>query len=253
MRPNPTLAELMPRSANERPTLLACRGLLKTYRKGPVSVPVLQGVDLTVRAGEMLAIVGQSGSGKSTLLHLLGTLDQPDAGEVHFEGHRIDNLPASGRDLLRNRYFGMIFQAYHLTPEMTALENVLLPAMIRYGVLSYWTQARKLKAQATAILERVGLGKRLNHKPRELSGGEMQRAAIARALMNSPKLLLADEPTGNLDQANGEGILDLLGELNQQAGLTIVMVTHDAAIAARAHRTVTLVEGRMQDAGRRAA
>ncbi|MEM9186333.1 MAG: ABC transporter ATP-binding protein, partial [Planctomycetota bacterium] len=195
---------------------------------------------------EMLAVVGQSGSGKSTLLHLLATLDKPDEGSVLFEGNRIDNLPARGRDILRNRHLGMIFQAYHLMPELTALENVLAPAMIRHGVFSYVSQRKRLRAQARALLERVGLGDRVKHKPRELSGGEMQRTAIARALMSGPRLLLADEPTGNLDRENGDEVLRLLRELNTEAGLTVVMVTHDLAIAAQAHRTVTLAGGRVQ-------
>lgn len=260
----PTLAELMPTSQTvtsassvaSRPSgkpLLAARDLFKTYRKGNVQAPVLQGVDLEVAPGEMLAIVGQSGSGKSTLLHLLGTLDKPDAGEVYFEGHRIDNLRPAGRDLLRNRHLGMIFQAYHLMPELSALENVLAPVMIRHGVLSYWSKRRQYRERATELLNTVGLGHRLTHKPRELSGGEMQRTAIARALMSQPKLLLADEPTGNLDQQTGEEILSLLEKLKAEQQLTVVMVTHDTQIAARADRTVLLAEGRVQKAERVAA
>ncbi|QDT67963.1 P-loop containing nucleoside triphosphate hydrolase [Planctomycetes bacterium MalM25] len=228
-------------------TLLAARGVTKTYRKGPVEVPVLRGADIEVREGELLAIVGQSGSGKSTLLHLLATLDRPDDGQIHYRDERIDTLSRRRRDALRNGELGMIFQSYHLLPEMTALENVLAPAMIRHGVFAYLGKRAELKQRAKELLERVGLGHRLTHKPRELSGGEMQRTAIARALMNEPRLLLADEPTGNLDPAAGEGVLDLLKELNQQEGLTVVMVTHDRAIAARADRTVTLVEGRVAD------
>lgn len=225
--------------------VLAARGVTKTYRKGAVEVPVLRGADLEVRDGEMLAIVGQSGSGKSTLMHVLATLDEPDSGEVQYRDQRIDTLSRRRRDALRNGDFGMIFQAYHLLPEMTALENVLAPAMIRYGVFAYLGKRQELKERAAGLLERVGLGHRLTHKPRELSGGEMQRTAIARALMNEPKLLLADEPTGNLDPTSGEGVLELVRDLNQSDGLTVVMVTHDRAIAARADRTVTLVEGRV--------
>ncbi len=232
--------------------LLEARGLFKTYRKGAIGVPVLQGVDLVVQPQEMLAIVGQSGSGKSTLLHLLGTLDQPDDGELYFDGHRIDTLGRRGRDVLRNRHLGMIFQAYHLLPELSAIENVLMPAMIRHGALAYWAKRGKLRQRASELLELVGLGHRTKHKPRELSGGEMQRTAIARALMNEPRLLLADEPTGNLDRATSEGVLELLRRLNQEKwlnqkhGLTVVMVTHDHSIAAQADRTVTLVEGRIE-------
>jgi lipoprotein-releasing system ATP-binding protein len=226
-------------------TLLAAKKLAKSYRKGKVEIPVLRGVDFAVRPGEFVAIVGQSGSGKSTLLHLLGTLDAPDSGEIVFEGNRIDNLPARGRDVLRNRHFGMIFQFYHLLPELTTLENVLAPVMIRLGVLSYLWQRQAHVERAKKLLDMVGLSHRLTHKPRELSGGEMQRTAIARALIAEPKLLLADEPTGNLDQKTGGEILEILKRLNREEGLTILMVTHDQAIARQADRTVRLVEGRV--------
>jgi lipoprotein-releasing system ATP-binding protein len=217
--------------------------LAKSYRKGPLAVPVLKGVDFHVRQGEFVAVVGQSGCGKSTLLHLLGTLDAPDAGQIHFEGRRIDNLDLRGRDQLRNQHIGMIFQFYHLLPELSALENVLAPIMIRYGVLSYFRNKRGHTERAAKLLQMVGLSHRLTHKPRELSGGEMQRAAIARALIAQPKLLLADEPTGNLDQKTGGEILNLLRALNRQQGLTIVMVTHDQAIARQADRVVALANG----------
>src|SRR5205085_2428702 len=167
----------------------------------------------------------------------------PDAGEIHFEGNRIDNLAPRGRDVLRNQYFGMIFQFYHLLPELSALENVLAPIMIRYGVINYWRHKRGHVERAKELLEMVGLTHRLTHKPRELSGGEMQRAAIARALITQPKLLLADEPTGNLDQKTGGEILDLLKTLNREQGLTIIMVTHDPAIARQANRIVALSNG----------
>ena len=221
--------------------------LYKSYRKGPVEVPVLRGVDMEVRQGEFLAIVGQSGCGKSTLLHLLGTLDSPDQGEIHYDGRRIDNLPAAERDFLRNRRFGMIFQFYHLLPELNTLENVLAPLMIRHGTWSFLARRRKYRAQAKELLEMVGLGHRLKHRPRELSGGEMQRAAIARALVAQPRLLLADEPTGNLDQSTGVEIIRILRDLNLQRNLTIVMVTHDRSIADQADRIVRLVEGRIAE------
>jgi lipoprotein-releasing system ATP-binding protein len=207
---------------------------------------VLRGVNLKVLRGEFLAIIGASGSGKSTLLHLLGTLDAPDAGEVHLQGRRIDNLSAKRRDALRNRQFGMIFQFYHLLPELTALENVLSPQMITDGLLSYRRHKRTHVARATELLELVGLSHRLKHKPRELSGGEMQRCAIARALITGPEVLLADEPTGNLDAATGQEILRILRTLNAQQGLTIVMVTHDLAIAQQADRIVRLAEGQVE-------
>jgi lipoprotein-releasing system ATP-binding protein len=207
---------------------------------------VLRGVDLEVRHGEFLSIIGQSGSGKSTLLHLCATLDAPDAGEIRFEGSRIDNLARSRRDALRNKRFGMIFQFYHLLPELTALENVLSPRMIGEGVFQYLRSRKEHHAQATELLKLVGLSHRLKHKPRELSGGEMQRVAIARALAIEPQILFADEPTGNLDSATGEEILSILRTLNAQNNLTIVMVTHDRGIAAQADRTVRLAEGRVE-------
>jgi len=221
-------------------------GLTKSYRKAQIEIPVLRGVDIVARAGELLAVVGQSGSGKSTLLHLLCTLDAPDRGEIYFEGRRIDRLPAAERDRLRNRRFGMIFQFYHLLPEMSTLENVLSPLMIRHGVWNYLRYRRAMRERAAELLDMVGLAHRLKHKPRELSGGEMQRAAIARALIAQPDLLLADEPTGNLDHATGMEILNLLRTLNDREGLTIVMVTHDPAIARMADRTIRLVDGRIQ-------
>ena len=173
--------------------LLSAVGVHKAYRKDKLEVPVLKGVELEVRAGEFLGVVGASGCGKSTLLHLLGTLDQPDKGGIFLRGERIDNQPAEKRDALRNRTFGFIFQFYHLLPELTALENVLVPQMIEHSVFAWWGRRRELKKRGTELLERVGLGHRLRHKPRELSGGEMQRAAIARALVNRPRVLLADE------------------------------------------------------------
>ncbi|MBX6316377.1 MAG: ABC transporter ATP-binding protein, partial [Isosphaeraceae bacterium] len=223
---------------------LSAIGLEKGYRKGKNALSVLRGVHLEVERGEVLAIVGASGSGKSTLLHVLGLLDAPDAGAVHLKGERIDRLSDRRRDELRNRTFGFIFQFYHLLPELSALENVMAPLMIRHGVLGYLSRRRAIRAEATAILERVGLGQRLNHLPSELSGGEMQRAAIARALAGGPEIVLADEPTGNLDAATGQGVLDLLRDLNRERGLTMMMVTHDPHIAAQADRTVRLVEGR---------
>ena len=226
---------------------MATRGLFKSYQKGDIGIPVLQGIDMTVYHGEFLSIVGQSGCGKSTLLHLLGTLDQPDAGEVYFEGHRIDNLPNASRDLLRNRHFGMIFQFYHLLPELTTLENILTPALIAESALRYWSRRKRYRQRAEQLLEMVGLSGRAKHKPSELSGGEMQRAAIARALLLQPKVLLADEPTGNLDRTTGQQIMQMLRELNREQKLTIVMVTHDPWIAEQADRIVRLDEGRLVD------
>lgn len=230
------------------PDQLVARRLHKSYRKAQITIPVLRGVDLSIRRGQFTAIVGQSGSGKSTLLHVLATLDAPDRGEVHFEGRRIDNLAPTARDRIRNRGLGMIFQFYHLLPELTTLENVLMPIMIGQGLWHYWRQRSVYQQRARALLEMVGLAHRMHHRPRELSGGEMQRAAIARSLIASPQLLLADEPTGNLDRHNGAEILRILRILNREEKLTIVMVTHDLAIAEQADCIVQLVEGQVQAA-----
>jgi lipoprotein-releasing system ATP-binding protein len=226
---------------------LKAEGIEKSYRRGRVAVPVLRRVDLEVERGEFVAIVGASGSGKSTLLHVMGLLDGPDAGSVRFEGERLDDLPDRRRDRHRNRTFGFIFQFYHLLPELTALENVLSPLMIRYGPLAYLARRRALECEARELLERVGLGHRLGHRPSELSGGEMQRAAIARALIGRPPVVLADEPTGNLDAANGAGVLTLLRDLNRERGLTMIMVTHDHQVAAQADRVIQLVDGRIEE------
>jgi lipoprotein-releasing system ATP-binding protein len=228
--------------------MLTVQGLKKTYRKHAVEVKVLQGLDLEVRRGEFLAVVGASGSGKSTLLHLMGTLDQPDEGAVHLDGQRIDNLAQRSRDALRNRTFGFIFQFYHLLPELTALENVLVPAMIEHSGLSWLGARRGLRKRAAELLHRFGLGHRLKHRPRELSGGEMQRTAIARALICSPRILLADEPTGNLDAETGGEIGRILRDLNRRDGLTVVMVTHNMELAAGCDRIVKLVGGRVEKA-----
>jgi lipoprotein-releasing system ATP-binding protein len=228
--------------------LLHANKLHKSYRRNKHVVPVLRGVDLEVADGEFLSVIGASGSGKSTLLHLLGTLDKPDDGAIHLEGRRIDNLPARERDLLRNRTFGFIFQFYHLLPELTTLENVLMPFMITHSTLGYWLRRRALRKRAEDILERVGLTHRQKHKPTELSGGEMQRAAIARALISQPRVLLADEPTGNLDTANGEQIMALLRELNRSDGLTIVMVTHNLELVHDTDRVVRIADGRIEPA-----
>jgi lipoprotein-releasing system ATP-binding protein len=225
--------------------MLSAVNLHKTYRKHKIEVPVLCGLDMEVHHGEFLSIVGASGSGKSTLMHLLGTLDKPDEGAIHLEGKRIDNLPNWERELLRNRTFGFIFQFYHLLPELTTLENVLVPGMIAHSIFGWFSKRRAIKQRATELLDRMGLGHRLKHKPRELSGGEMQRAAIARALINGPRVLLADEPTGNLDAANAADIMTLLRDLNRQERLTILMVTHNHDLAAETDRIVKMTAGRI--------
>ena len=231
------------------PMIMSTSGLKKSYRKAQVTIPVLRGVDFSISSGKITAIAGQSGSGKTTLLHLLATLDSPDQGEIHLHGKRIDNLPTQARDRLRNETLGMIFQFYHLLPELTTLENVLTPVMIGQSVMKYWQNRRVNLERAKTLLDLVGLSHRLEHKPRELSGGEMQRAAIARSLIRSPQVLLADEPTGNLDRQTSNEILDILRTLNEQENLTIVMVTHDLEIARQADRLVQLVEGRVEEAG----
>jgi len=226
---------------------IAVGGLFKSYRRGKIEVPVLRGVDVEAARGELVAIIGASGSGKSTLLHILGLLDGPDAGEVRLGARRIDSLADRQRDALRNRTFGFIFQFYHLLPELSALENVMMPHLIRHGFFSYMKNRREIRRDAAEMLERVGLGHRMTHKPSELSGGEMQRAAIARALVGHPEVLLADEPTGNLDAATGQGVLDLLRDLNRERGLTMMLVTHDQQIANQADRVVRLAEGRIEE------
>lgn len=227
-------------------THVSALALEKAYRKAAHKVPVLRGVEISVNRGEFVSVVGQSGSGKSTLLHLLGLLDSPDVGEIHLEGQRIDDLPERSRNTLRNRVFGFIFQFYHLLPELTLAENVLMPLMIRHGAWEYWKRRKEFRDNARDLIDRVGLGHRVSHRPSELSGGEMQRAAIARALVGGPEILLADEPTGNLDARTGREILQVLASLNEQRGLTIIMVTHDESLAKQAHRTVRLAEGRLQ-------
>jgi lipoprotein-releasing system ATP-binding protein len=225
--------------------LLAANDIHKTYRMGKVPLHVLRGAGLKVMQGEILAITGASGCGKSTLMHIIGALDLPDRGRVRIAGTDVFALPARRRDALRNRDVGFVFQFYHLLPELTVLENTLMPRMVGSPVLGWPARRGPARESAEAILERVGLAERLRHRPNELSGGERQRVAIARAIMNDPRLLLADEPTGNLDAKMGRGILDCLRSLNA-AGQTIVLVTHDPQIAAAADRQVRLVEGRIE-------
>ncbi len=224
--------------------ILQAEAVHKSYRMGATEVKVLKGVNLAVRQGEFVAIVGASGCGKSTLLHILGALDKPDKGLVKFEGRQLDGFGAGELNRFRNKMVGFVFQFYHLLDELSVLENVFLPTMISKGLIGWLGGRRWAKKRARQLLEELGLANRAKHKPYQLSGGERQRVAIGRALMNEPKLLLADEPTGNLDSATGNGILSTFERLNA-AGQTIVMVTHDERIARRAGRIVTLTDGRI--------
>lgn len=226
--------------------LLSVTDLHKHYHIGGQDLHVLRGVDVTVDQGEWVAVLGSSGSGKSTLLHLIGGLDRPEQGSVKFDGRNIFKLPGAAIDRYRNRHVGFVFQSYHLLPELTALENVLTGAMIRSSVLGWPGRRGEARKRAIELLDRVGLGDRMKHRPSKLSGGERQRVAIARALVNQPDVLLADEPTGNLDAETGQQIMALINELHQQ-GQTIVMVTHDQQIAATADRRLWLRKGELVD------
>jgi lipoprotein-releasing system ATP-binding protein len=219
------------------------RGLHKQFEKGGDDLHVLRGIDLTLSPGERVAIRGQSGSGKSTFLHVLGTLDHPSQGQVSYGGRDVFALPAKEIDAMRNQEVGFVFQFHHLLPDQTALRNVMLPALI--GGLSMAAAS----AAATELLTRVGLGDRMRHQPGELSGGEQQRVAIARALIRKPSLLLADEPTGNLDPRISMEVIDLLIELNAEIGSTLVIVTHSVVIAERFDRQLSLVDGRFAEQG----
>ena len=220
--------------------ILVAQALRKNYTLGKRNVEVLRGINLRVRRGEVVVVVGASGAGKSTLLHLLGGLDAPSAGEVALDGVSLFEMSGAERTRLRNERIGFVFQSYNLLPELTALENVWLPA-----ILGAQRPPDGLVERGTQLLKSVGLGDRLEHRPAELSGGEQQRVAIARALMNRPKLLLADEPTGNLDSKTSEVILDLLWQMHEESGATMVMVTHDEHIAKRGERVLEIADGRI--------
>jgi lipoprotein-releasing system ATP-binding protein len=217
--------------------VLAARGVRRSFREGSATLEVLSAVELEVRRGERLAIIGASGSGKTTLLQILGGLDQPDAGQVFVDGRDIHALGERERGTLRNRSIGFVYQFHHLLPEFSALENVAMPLLVRRDTAAAAAQG------ARALLTRVGLEQRLNHKPHQLSGGERQRTAVARALVTSPQLVLADEPTGNLDGRNAEQVFALMLELNREMGTSLVVVTHDPRLAARMDRVLELEGG----------
>ena len=227
--------------------LIEARGLRKTYRSGEKQLTVIDGLDLAVASGETVAIVGASGAGKSTLLHLLGGIDRPSAGEILFEGKRLDALSAAALARYRNAAVGFVFQFHFLMPDFTALENVQMPLLL--GGERPAAAARR----AAELLAEVGLAERGHHRPGELSGGEQQRVAIARAIARSPRLLLADEPTGNLDGETGEAVFSLLQRLNRERGLTTVMVTHNETLARAAGRTLRLAGGRFSPLSPRGA
>jgi lipoprotein-releasing system ATP-binding protein len=263
--------------------VLSCEGLAMTYSEGKLHTPVFDGLQLSVRRGETVAILGASGAGKSTLLHLLGGLDKPTAGEVYVCGHRMSALSDRSRGILRNESLGFVYQFHHLLPEFTALENVMLPILLsgqplrlrdwwlkgrtgavgvgavllgipgllfydlpRYLTRSY-SEVEAARERARSLLESVGLGHRLNHKPGELSGGERQRAAVARALVNRPACVLGDEPTGNLDEKTAATVFELMLALNRDQGTSLVMVTHDRRLARRLDRVMELHEGRLRE------
>jgi lipoprotein-releasing system ATP-binding protein len=232
-------------SKSKRPLILKAQNVHKSYRMGATAVKVLKGANLSVREGEFVAVIGASGSGKSTFLHILGALDRPNEGIVSFDGHDLNRMRARELNRFRNEMVGFVFQFYHLLDELNVLENIYLPAMVSRGIAGWLGTRRAAKDRARELLEVMGLQERIRHKPYQLSGGERQRVAIGRALMNKPRLLLADEPTGNLDSATGNGILGVFEKLNK-AGQTIIMVTHDERVAHRAGRVITLVDGRVK-------
>ena len=233
---NPTPLSGMPGDEN----ILQVERLSKTYMLGKTAIPVLRDVSLTVRAGEVISIIGASGSGKSTLLHILGALDQPSGGTVRFQGRDLYALSAAQRTVVRGRHIGFVFQFYHLLPELDVLENVMLPALSGNG------GPIGMRERAQSLLEAVGLADRANHLPMELSGGEQQRAALARALMNQPDLVLADEPTGNLDSVTGSQVLEFLFALTRGQRRTLILVTHNIAVAHLCDRVLELKDGRLQ-------
>jgi lipoprotein-releasing system ATP-binding protein len=225
--------------------IVKCENLQKSYRLGDTRLNVLKGVDMSVNAGEFVTVTGSSGSGKSTLLHILGALDMPDKGQVHFQGDNITRFSSRRLNKFRNRDVGFIFQFYHLIEEMNVLENVLMPVMAGFSALGWLGKKKAYQQTAVELIDSLGLSGRLKHRPSQLSGGERQRVAIGRALINKPMLLLADEPTGNLDWPTGQGILEILQKLHSNDGQTIIMVTHDRRVARMGDRQVVLEDGKV--------
>jgi len=225
--------------------VLSASGITKNYTIGKRQIPVLRGVDLSIAAGEKVALLGSSGAGKSTLLHLLGLLDTPTDGTIRYDGREVQSLPVAERARLRHQQVGFVFQFYHLIPELTALQNVLLARMMGSSVIGYFGQRKAARQGAIAILEQVGLADRLHHRPSELSGGERQRVAIARALLAEPKVVLADEPTGNLDSHTAKEVVDLMFRIQQERDLAFLLVTHDEGLARRCDRIVRMRDGRV--------
>ncbi|MCD4824232.1 MAG: ABC transporter ATP-binding protein [Phycisphaerae bacterium] len=225
--------------------LIRVKDLHKTYSLGRVSLEVLRGVSFEIAAGEFVALYGHSGSGKSTLLHMVGLLDRPTSGIVHFDGINVAKLRSGRRNSIRCNDVGFVFQFYHLLPELTVLENTMLPGMVGNSILRWPGRKKALRLRAMELLDELGVSDRLKHRPRELSGGERQRVAIARALIHKPKLLLADEPTGNLDSKTGQKIMDVLLRYNRQHGQTILMVTHDEELAEEVSRAMYIKDGRL--------
>ena len=232
--------------AERTPVVAAARGIRKSFKIGDRELEILHGVDLDLRQGEVLALVGASGAGKSTLLHILGLLDRPSEGKVWIEGRDAWSLSVHERAAIRNTRIGFVFQFYHLLPELSALENVLLPAMVLESRLAYRSKKREYVGRATELLERFGLQERLKHRPGALSGGERQRVALARALLLDPPILIADEPTGNLDSATGQRVLDLLFEEQERRQLSLMLVTHDLRLADRCERVLDMQDGLIQ-------
>ncbi|HQU30737.1 MAG TPA: ABC transporter ATP-binding protein [Candidatus Brocadia sapporoensis] len=234
---------MMSKNFENNETLLQAKDVFKEYANGERTVPVLRGINLAIKKGEIVVIVGASGAGKSTLLHILGILDTPTSGSVFYKGINLTQLSEKKQADMRNRVFGFVFQFYHLLPDFTALENILLPSLIGSRFLRNETVTKNCRERAISLLERVGMRDRFTHKPSQLSGGERQRVAIIRALINNPELLLCDEPTGNLDTKTGHEIRELIWDVNKTMNQTVVIVTHDEEMAKNAGRVVRMVDG----------